>query len=405
MTSAPHDSAPTHPSSDIAEAYIRLAHSIDAHLEGFVDGYGGPPQWADRTVRQPADLRAEAEALLDAVNRVEDTARRNFLTVQARAMHTLTGMLTGQQLPYAEEVRGLFDIDPVRSEFGVLDEALAALDAALPGSGSLLEREEALRARVALPKSEILRVAAPILDILRERTRQRFGLPDGENFSIELVSDKPWGGYNWPLGNLQSRIDINTDLPVLLPTLPDLLAHEGYPGHHTEHATKEAKLVRGRGWQEHSIQLLNAPECVVSEGIAVNARAALMSREEQDEWLTGDLAVVAGLDPDDIRAFQHASLAREQLKGVSGTAALMLHADRLPEAEVLDFLMQYSVAPIERARQSLRFISQPTFRAYIFTYSVGGELVEGWMRRQGSAGFARLLNEPLTPGQLRTEVV
>ena len=386
---------------DVAEAYIRLAHSLDAHLEGFVDGYGGPPEWADRTVRAPTELHAEAGALLDAVNAVEDADRRAFLTVQVRAMHTLTRMLMGQKLPYAEEVRGLFDIDPVRADSRVLDGALAALDAALPGSGSLLEREEALRARVALPKSEILRVAAPILAALRERTRQRFGLPDGENFSIELVSDKPWGGYNWPLGNLQSRIDINTDLPVLLPTLPDLLAHEGYPGHHTEHATKEAKLVRGRGWLEHSIQLLNAPECVVSEGIAVNARAALMSGEELDAWLTGELAAVARLDPDDIRAFQQAGLARKELKGVSGTAALMLHADALPEAEVLDFLMQYSVASTERARQSLRFISQPTLRAYIFTYSAGGELVEGWMERQGSAGFARLLSEPLTPGQLR----
>lgn len=386
---------------DVAEAYIRLAHSLDAHLEGFVDGYGGPPEWADRTVRAPTELHAEAGALLEAVNAVEDADRRAFLTVQARAMHTLTRMLMGQKLPYAEEVRGLFDIDPMRADSRVLDGALAALDAALPGSGSLLEREEALRARVALPKSEILRVAAPILAALRERTRQRFGLPDGENFSIELVSDKPWGGYNWPLGNLQSRIDINTDLPVLLPTLPDLLAHEGYPGHHTEHATKEAKLVRGRGWLEHSIQLLNAPECVVSEGIAVNARAALMSGEELDAWLTGELAAVARLDPDDIRAFQQAGLARKELKGVSGTAALMLHADALPEAEVLDFLMQYSVASTERARQSLRFISQPTLRAYIFTYSAGGELVEGWMERQGSAGFTRLLSEPLTPGQLR----
>lgn len=386
---------------DVAETYIRLAHSLDAHLPGFVDGYGGPPEWADRTVRAPTELHAEAEALLEAIGAVEDADRRAFLTVQARAMHTLTRMLMGQQLSYAEEVRGLFDIDPVRADSSVLDGALAALDAALPGSGSLLEREEALRARVALPKSEILRVAAPILAALRERTRQRFGLPDGENFSIELVSDKPWGGYNWPLGNLQSRIDINTDLPVLLPTLPDLLAHEGYPGHHTEHATKEAKLVRGRGWLEHGIQLLNAPECVVSEGIAVNARAALMSTEELDAWLTGELAPAARLDPDDIRAFQQAGLARKELKGVSGTAALMLHADALPETEVLDFLMHYSVASTERARQSLRFISQPTFRAYIFTYSAGGELVEGWMERQGSAGFARLLSEPLTPGQLR----
>ncbi|WP_019584723.1 hypothetical protein [Deinococcus apachensis] len=389
---------------DIAERYIRLAHAIDAQWEGFVDGYGGPPEWADRTRREPHELRAQAETLLEEVAGVEDTARRTFLTVQTRALHTMTRLLSGEVLPYADEVRGLYDIDPVRAPTAELEAALSALDAALPGTGSLVEREEALRARVVVPREDILRVAEPILAALRGRTRERFGLPDGENFSIGLVNDKPWSGYNWPLGNLQSRIDINTDLPVLLPNLPDLLAHEGYPGHHTEHATKEARLVRERGWLEHSVQLLAAPECVVSEGIAVNALRAVMDRGEVEAWLTGELAGVAGLDPQDVRAYLAASRAREGLKGVSGTAALMLHAEGRPEAEVLEFLARYGVSNEERARQSLRFISQPNFRAYIFTYSVGGDLVKGWVARNGAEGFARLLTEPLTPGGLR-EVV
>lgn len=40
---------------------------------------------------------------------------------------------------------------------------------------------------------------------------------------------------------------INVDLPVWSHRLPDLVAHELYPGHHTEHAWKEHALVRGRG--------------------------------------------------------------------------------------------------------------------------------------------------------------
>lgn len=388
------------PAADPAERYIRLAHAIDAHSPGYIDGYGGPAEWADRTRRDPTELHAEALALLDEVGGVEDESRRAFLTVQVRAMVTVTRLLRGEHLPYAEEVRGLYDIGPVRADEAELDAALRTLDAALPGTGTLEEREEALRSRVAVPVDDILRVADPILAALRERTRERFGLPGGEDFSIGLVQDKPWSGYNWPLGNLKSRIDINTDLPVLLPALPDLLAHEGYPGHHTEHATKEARLVRGRGWWEHSIQLINAPECVVSEGIATNALRALMGREEVGAWLTGELAEVAGLDPDDIRAFLAAGRAREGLKRVSGTAALMLHEDGRPETEVLDFIRHYAPASEARARQSLRFISQPTFRAYIFTYSVGGDLVRGWMEREGTDGFARLLREPLTPGHL-----
>ncbi|MCD0166332.1 hypothetical protein [Deinococcus sp. 12RED42] len=386
--------------TDIAERYIRLAHAIDAHSEGFIDGYGGPPEWAVREARDPQALMAEASALLADVAGVPEEARREWLTVQVRAMHTMTRLLSGEAIAYADEVRGLYDIEARRADLNELDGALRALDAALPGSGSLVEREEALRSRVAVPRGDILRVAAPILAELRSRVSERFGLPDGEDFSIELVNDRPWSGYNWPLGNLKSRIDINTDLPVLLPALPDLLAHEGYPGHHTEHATKEAGLVRGRGWQEHSIQLINAPECVVSEGIAVNALRAVMTPDEAEAWLTGELAALAGLDADDIRAFLAVTQVKKALGGVSGEAAMRLHADHAPEGEVLEFLQTYALASEARARQSLRFVQNPNFRAYIFTYSVGGDLVRRAVERGGSDTFAHLLREPVTPGQL-----
>ena len=389
---------------DIAERYIRLAHAIDAHSEGFIDGYGGPAEWADRTPRDPAALKAEAEALIDEVGGVEDEARRAFLLVQARAMHTMTRRLTGAPLPYAEEARGLYDIEVPVADRAALDAALRDLDTALPGAGSLPERDAALRGRLAVREADLLRVSAPILDELRGRTRERFGLPEGENFTIGLVRDKPWGGYNWPLGNLQSLIEINTDLPVLLPALPDLLAHEGYPGHHTEHATKEARLVRGKGWREHSVQLINAPECVVSEGIAVNALRAVMDEAEVEAWLTGDLAALTGLDPEDLRAFLAAERARRGLGGVSGEAARMLHGEGAGEAEVLDFIRTYAVASEERARQTLRFIRVPNMRSYIFTYSVGGDLVRRYVAKEGHAGFARLLTEPVTPGELRAAV-
>lgn len=389
---------------DIAERYIRLAHAIDAHSEGFIDGYGGPAEWADRTPRDPAALRAEAEALIDEVGAVEDEARRAFLLVQARAMHTMTRRLTGAAMPYAEEANGLYDIEVPVADRAALDTALSDLDAALPGSGTLPERDAALRGRLAVRENDLLRVAAPILDELRRRTRERFGLPDGENFSIGLVTDKPWGGYNWPLGNLQSLIEINTDLPVLLPALPDLLAHEGYPGHHTEHATKEARLVREKGWREHSVQLINAPECVVSEGIAVNALRAVMSEAETEAWLTGELAPLTDLDPEDIRAYLAAERARRGLGAVSGEAARMLHGEGAGEAEVLEFIRTYAVASEERARQTLRFISVPNMRSYIFTYSVGGDLVRRYVAKEGTAGFMRLLTEPVTPGELRAAV-
>ncbi len=385
---------------DLARRYIRLAHALDAHSPGFIDGYGGPAELTDRTLRPAADLLGEAGALHHDVQAEPDSSRRAFLVAQTRAMHTLARMLGGEKLPYAEEVHGLYDIEPERADLSELDAALKELDAALPGKGSLEEREEAVRSRVTVAPGELLRVAEPILSELRRRTARNFNLPDGENFSIGLVTDKPWSGYNWPLGNLQSRIDINTDLPVTLTGLPDLLAHEGYPGHHTEHAVKEARLVREKGWFEHGIQLINAPECVVSEGVAVNALDAVMTPGEVEAWLTGDLAQVAGIDPDAVREALRLARLKEKFKGVSGHAAMLLHADGAPEKEVLDFFRHYNAATPQRARKSLEFIAQPTFRAYIFTYSVGGRLVREAVKR-GAVTFGQLLTEPRTPGALR----
>ncbi|MFC3831490.1 MULTISPECIES: hypothetical protein [Deinococcus] len=388
---------------DPAEAYVRLAHAIDAHEEGFIDGYGGPADWTDRTAVAPTELREHARRLLDDVQAVQPPERRAFLDVQVRAMLVTIDRLCGDTRTYRDEVRGLFDVEPVGLTQDELDAALDTLEAALPGTGPLPARMEEMRSWVVVPRERILELAQTILAELRERTRTRLGLPDGEDFSIGLVTDRPWSGYNWPLGNLRSRIDINTDLPVLLTNLPDLLAHEGYPGHHTEHASKEARLVRELGWREHSLQLLNTPECAVSEGIAMNALRAVMDADEELDWLTGDLAAQASLDPDDVRAYAHAARVMDRLRAVNASAALMLHEQQRPEAEVLTFLETYNLLTPERARQSLRFISNPTFRAYTFTYAAGRELVGDFLAAGGSGAFGRLLREPLTPARLRAE--
>ncbi|PNY81833.1 hypothetical protein [Deinococcus koreensis] len=401
MTAPPSPHDPT--SRDPAEAYVRLAHAIDAHESGYVDGYGGPPEWADRQLAAPAEVHSRAEALLEGVQGVESPERRAFLDIQVRAMLVTTGRLCGEVRPYRDEVRGLFDIEPRGLSQDELDAALDAVESRVPGRGPLPERLEGLRSRVVVSPERILELAQPILAELRTRTRERFGLPGGEDFSVALVSDRPWGGYNWPLGDLKSRIDLNTDLPVTLTALPDLLAHEGYPGHHTEHATKEARLVRGLGWREHGLQTLNTPECAVSEGIAMNALRAVMSPQEEEAWLCGELAARAGLDAGDVRACLEAGRAQENLRAVNATAALRLHEEGQPEAEVLAFLQRYGLLTPERARQSLRFLTSPTFRAYIFTYSAGQELVQDFVDSGGSGAFARLLREPLTPGGLRAQ--
>ena len=85
-----------------------------------------------------------------------------------------------------------------------------------------------------------------ILALLRERTQALVPLPADEEFALELVAGEPWAAFNYYLGRHRSRIVVNTDLPFSGAEIVHLAAHEGYPGHHTEHATKEELLLERR---------------------------------------------------------------------------------------------------------------------------------------------------------------
>ena len=61
-----------------------------------------------------------------------------------------------------------------------------------------------------------------------------------------------------------------------------------------------------------------------------------------------------------------------------------------------------------RARQMLRFLSSPLWRAYTSTYVEGYRLLRGWLDdRPAEVGlterFGRLLDEPLIPSALRVD--
>ena len=102
----------------------------------------------------------------------------------------------------------------------------------------------------------------------RSRTLAHAPMPDGERFTIEYVTGKPWSGYNWYKGGAHSLIEINTDLPIYISRALDLGCHEGYPGHHVLNAMLEQKLTKERGWIEFSVYPLYSPQSFIAEGSA-----------------------------------------------------------------------------------------------------------------------------------------
>ena len=109
---------------------------------------------------------------------------------------------------------------------------------------------------------------AAVIEEARARTRDLFGLPDGESIEVEFVRDTPWLGYHEYLGDLRGHISINVDRPRSAISLVHLALHEAYAGHQAERCNKEVTLVRGRGLIEETVALVAAPQSVVSEGLA-----------------------------------------------------------------------------------------------------------------------------------------
>lgn len=50
---------------------------------------------------------------------------------------------------------------------------------------------------------------------LRDRVRASFPLPDREVVEYEVVTDKPWSGFNYYSGGYRSRVAVNADLKQL----------------------------------------------------------------------------------------------------------------------------------------------------------------------------------------------
>lgn len=407
MTRQPLPDAPA--LDRVSEDYITLAFGRERHIPGTVDAYYGPAEVKAAAMTgplpRPDALVRQAEHLLRGIPASSlSSGRRHYLTAQVRALHLAAQRLTGAPVDYRDEVRTFFDIEPAATPNSVFDDAVRALDEALPGEGDVAARMIAWRKGFEVPVEIAREAIAPIADEARRRTAALVELPPGEAIEYAFVSDKPWSGYNWYLGNCRSLVELNTDLPIRINAMLGLLCHEGYPGHHTEHAIKEQTLYHAHGYGEHAIQLINTPECVISEGIATLAESIVFPDGEAETWQAARVYPLAGIQGDPAREVQIVA-ASNHLRALSANAALMLHADRVPEGEVVAYLMRYGLCDETEARHRLRFIADPLWRAYVFTYHAGRDLLDAWLARgDRRARFARLLREQVTPSRIAAEL-
>jgi hypothetical protein len=397
--------------TDPVREYLLLGLRFDRLIEGFVDAYTGDPALRRQVdneprpdpaalVRRAAQLRAE----LPATGLSEPRVR--FLEAHLTALECSGRVLAGQQVGFVTEVAAYFDVVIELGDPEAYRQAHAEIDRLLPGADPLAIRLAAYRARDEIPPERLESAVHALSSALRDRVRASFGLPPEETVQYKVVTGKPWSGFNYYLGEFCSQVAINADFGHRMANLPHLIAHEAYPGHHTEHCRKEAGLVRTEHHAEQTIFLVNTPQCLMAEGLADLGLWAAVG----PGWGPWAAEILGDLGPRmDGELAERLETAATGLLGVRQDAALMLHDQGADPADVLAYLQRWLLVPEVRARQMLRFLCDPLWRAYTTTYVEGYRLLRTWLEARPPAQplsprYLRLLDEPLIPSAVRAEL-
>jgi hypothetical protein len=387
--------------------YLLLGLRFDRVENGYVDSFTGDfalrRAVASEPAPDPADLTRQAERLLAELPGGLDPARAAYIGAHLRALACAGRKFAGEEVGFVDEVAAYFDVHISKGEPERYRQAHRKLDEALGGSGPLADRLQAYRAGEEIPPERLEECIHAFSSALRDRVRAEYPLPDTETITYEVVTDKPWSGFNYYLGSFRSSVAVNADLKQQMANQPRLVAHESYPGHHTEHCRKEAGLVAGRGQAEQTIFLVNTPQCLMAEGLADLALHAAIG-PGWGSW-AAEIYADLGLRFDGQRA-ETVSEAVAGLADVRQDAALMLHDEHRDADDVVEFLERWLLVNDERARQMLRFLASPLWRAYTGTYVEGYRLLRDWLDDRPAEvslteRFGRLLDEPLIPSALR----
>lgn len=404
---------------DIAESYVKLVLEVGLYDSDVVDAYYGPEEWRPAQpeegaaipqkslILQASELSSQLALVDTSANTPLQQARHNMLVKQLTAIATKINIIAGQHYSFDEEARLLYDAKPPSFEWSYFDELLAELDAKVPGDGPLSERFIAYRATFEIPKDKLELLFRTAIRETRERTKARIDLPDNENFVLEFVKDKPWGGYNYYQGNAQSLIQVNTDFPTPIQNVIDIAAHEGYPGHHVYNLLLEKDLVQEKGWVEFSIVPLFSPQALIAEGSANYGIDVVFPGESRVQYEKEVLFPLAGLDPNDADLYYEILELGSQLSYASNEVSRGYLNGKFTKQEAQALIEKYGMRSPEMAENSIKFIEK--YRSYVINYNVGRQAVADYMLRQGATAdnperrwqvFTELLSTPHTASSI-----
>jgi hypothetical protein len=393
------------------KAYLQMTLEINKHQEGYVDAYFGPPEIkteVESKEKKPLPVLLNDLSSLREQIPSDDPGRHTYLSVIMRSMDCTLRILNGEYFEFLDEVDRLYDITPKLVDDDEIEAAINHLDTVLPGSGSINDRLDKWRERFMIPNNKLNDLLELVHAETRKRTQDIIELVEGESVEFELVTDKPWAGYNHFLGNAKSRVTFNTDFPIFAPDLVELVAHESYPGHHTDLQLKEKHLYDERKLAEFASDILYAPSSVMGEAVAMTAVEIIFPGSTYYDWAAEVVIPAAGLPKVSSQELKRVGeICRNSLFykiGVSfiamDNAAIKYHSGELNEDQTVDYLQTYGlVAAKELAENLFQFIKLN--RGYVFTYTSGYRLIEQAAKDDDKKSiFLHLLSNAVLPSQL-----
>jgi len=403
------------PMNEIAESYVKLVLAVGEHDPDYVDAYYGPAAWRDsvradsaslRTLHGRADILLARLADVPAPDDTLEILRLEYLRTQLRAVRARVQMLLGQRFSFDQESRALYDaVAPTHPE-DYFAATIAAIDSALPGTGTVQERFERYRTGFVITPDRLDAVFTRAIHECAARTARHLTLPAGERFTVEYVRDKPWSGYNWYQGTFTSLIQVNVDLPVYIDRAVDLACHEGYPGHHVYNALLQQHLVRDRGWVEYTVYPLFSPQSLIAEGTANYGIAMAFPDTSRMAFERDTLFPLAGLDPTGAARYSQIQALVDRLSYAGNEAARRYLDGAITADQAADWLVTYALMSRERAAQRVRFIER--YRSYVINYNLGRDLVAAYVEKTVGADarwqvFGELLGSPRLPSGLKPD--
>ena len=391
---------------DFAKDYFLLGLRINKHIDGYVEHYYGPPKLKKivdlEDLSSPKKLLNNWKNLKTKLQKQDfEKLRYRFLDCTLTAIKTILRKLNGERIPYLEQVKNLFNLEPVLYDDNFFYGLTKKAEELYKGKGNLSERIKRIATQRTITSDRLLDLYIKAIQLAKTRTKEVFPklLPDNEKIEIVEVNNQSWLMYCWYKGNFTSKIEVNTSTVHYWTHLLFYACHEAYPGHHTERAVRENLLYRKKGYFESTILLIYSPEMVISEGIGVTAEDVMFSPTESIRSLIEDIRPVP-INEASIDSLISQNEIRRGFRRFESNLAYHKYVNKWDDKKLIDYAKGFKVIPYTSLKELLKFISDSVWAPYIMTYQGERLITEKYGVRPSPKDFRRLLAEQTLPSDL-----